>query len=71
MGNKIKIVDQLDDLFQSLLDKVKEDKIALETKLEVFKEGVRWAAVQNKLPLEGEDKTDGGRLGKFKRGLRR
>ncbi len=69
--SKVSIVEQLDTFFQELLEKAKGEKVDLETRVEVFKEGVRWAAVKNKIPEEGESTPAGGRLGKFKRGLRR
>lgn len=71
MTGKADLISQLDDFFQTLLEKAKGEKIDLETRVEVFKEGVRWAAVKNKIPDEGETLPAGGRLGKFKRGLHR
>lgn len=70
MGIKVDLIGQLDDFFQLLLDKAKEEKVDLETRVEVFREGVRWAGVKNKIPEEG-DKPATGRLGRIKRGLNR
>lgn len=84
-AEKINIVEKLDELFESMLDEAtkkpdagvgNEAKVPLETKIEIFKEGVRWAAVKNKLPDPSIDSplspgADGGRLGKIKKGLSR
>lgn len=68
---KVNITDQLDEFFQALLTQAKGEKVDLETKVEVFKEGIRWAAVKNKLPDDSPEAKSGGRLGSFKRGLKR
>lgn len=63
-------VKKLDELFNSLVDKANEGNVDVSIKIEVFKEGIRWVAVKNKLPVE-ETPAETGRLGKFKRGLSR
>lgn len=73
MASKTDIVVQLDEMFGVLLEKAKEGNVALEIRIEIFKEGVRWAAVKNKIPDEAdkEHPPREGRLGKFKRNLKR
>lgn len=63
-------VDKLNKLFNTLLDKAEGEGVDLETKIEIFKEGIRWAAVQNKIPTEDSPDVT-GRLGRIKRGLQR
>lgn len=68
------LTENLNALFNDLLEKANGDKIDVSTKLEIFKEGVRWAAVSNKIAPD-EDEKDGktkpNRLAGFKRGLKR
>lgn len=82
MTVKIDLIEKLDELFGTILTEVTtqkdagvgNEKITLDQKLEVFKEGVRYAAVKNKLPDPGDNSTKApveGRLGQIKRGLGR
>jgi len=71
---KSKITDQLDELFNELLKAASSSnagEISYEQKLDLFKEGVRYAAVKNKIPEDDERTPKNDRLTKFKHGLGR
>ena len=71
MTSKSKLPEKLDELFEKLLTEANAGDTPLETKIDIFKEGIRWAAVKNKIPETEEKTPENDRLTRIKRGLGR
>lgn len=64
-----KLSEKLDKLIDKLLTDAEAGEMDNEQKIDIFKEGVRWAAVKSKIGLD-EPIEDTGRLASFKKSLK-